>query len=251
MTPRSACSKNKELSSSTAKKYNTTYLNAIAERLVKPNPGLNLTTSDVNNLFSWCAYEINVRGSSPFCDLFTNEEFIKNSYGNDLSKYYSNGAGNNYTRIIGSVILNSSLELLKDTENSNQVWLSFAHDTDLEIFHSALGLLEPAEDLPTSYIPFLTHTSILLLFHKVPEYTQKNFNVETMLMLDTLSTMLSCQFQNVLLVQGSLVNLMILKISLKKELEMLTLLNNVVSIVPTHLSLLSTGIIKMSLTMLL
>ena len=30
-----------------------------------------------------------------------------------LSNYYSNGAGNNYTRIIGSVILNSSLELLK------------------------------------------------------------------------------------------------------------------------------------------
>ena len=62
-------------------------------------------------------------------------------------------------------------------------------------------------------------------------------------MLDTLSMMLSCQFQNVLLVQGSLVNLMILKISLKKELEMLTLLNNGVNST-YHLSLLSTGIIK-------
>lgn len=174
LTPRSACSKNKELSSSTAKKYNTTYLNAIAERLVKPNPGLNLTTSDVSNLFGWCAYEINVRGSSPFCDLFTNEEFIKYSYGNDLSNYYSNGAGNNYTRIIGSVILNSSLELLKDTKNSNQVWLSFAHDTDLEIFHSALGLLEPAEDLPTSYIPFpnpYVHSSIVPQGARI--YTEK------------------------------------------------------------------------------
>ena len=159
------------------------------------------------------------------------KRFIKNSYGNDLSKYYSNGAGNNYTRIIGSVILNSSLELLKDTENSNQVWLSFAHDTDLEIFHSALGLLEPAEDLPTSYIPFLTHTSILLLFHKVPEYTEKlqcgNDAYVRYIINDAVVPIPKCatgpgfsckldDFENFV-----------------KELEMLTLLNNVVSIVPT------------------
>ena len=175
LTPRYACPNyDDSVNDDIVAKFNTSFLDTIAERLVKPNPGLNLTGKDVNNLFSWCAYEINVNGSSPFCDLFTNEEFIKYSYSNDLGNYYSNGAGNNFTRVVGSSLLNASLTLLKDESNSNQIWLSFAHDTDLEIFHSALGLVEPKNDLPTDYIPFpnpYVHSSIVPQGARI--YTEK------------------------------------------------------------------------------
>ncbi|EER36162.1 hypothetical protein CTRG_00902 [Candida tropicalis MYA-3404] len=175
LTPRHSCPNyDSSANNDIVREYNTSYLNDIADRLEDQNPGFQLTTSEVNYLFEWCSYEINVRGSSPFCNLFTNEEYIRRSYYTDLSNYYSNGAGNNFTRIAGSPMLNASLALLKDTENDNQIWLSFTHDTDLEVFHSALGLLEPAEDLPTDYIPFpnpYVHSSIVPQGARI--YTEK------------------------------------------------------------------------------
>ncbi|ODV82206.1 putative acid phosphatase precursor [Suhomyces tanzawaensis NRRL Y-17324] len=174
LTPRAACASYNDTSSSEVKKLDTTYLKNIITRFQKFAPGLNLTQGDVSNLFQWCAYELNVRGSSPFCDLFSNEEFIQYSYGTDVSNYYANGAGNNLTAVIGSTLLNASLTLLKDNSSSNKVWLSFTHDTDLEIFHSALGLLEPKEDLPTDYIPFpypYLHSSIVPQGARI--YTEK------------------------------------------------------------------------------
>lgn len=155
LTPRAAC--NAYNSSSGAAKvanYSTQYLKDIQARLVKQNPGLNLTTSDIQNLFGYAAFEINVRGYSPFADLFTNDEFIKYSYSQDLANYYNNGPGNNLTKAIGSTFLNSSLALLKNTTAENKVWLSFSHDTDWEIFNVAIGLIEPAHELPTDQIPF-------------------------------------------------------------------------------------------------
>ncbi|KAI5950885.1 PHO5 [Candida jiufengensis] len=175
LTPRNSCPKyNSSANKATIAKYNTSFLTTIADRLNKPNPGLKLNGSDVNGLFSWCAFEINVRGSSPVCDLFTNEEFIKYSYSVDLNNYYSNGGGNNFTTTIGATLLNASLALLKDNANPNKIWLSFSHDTDLEIYHAALGLLEPANDLPTDYIPFpnpYVHSSIVPQGARI--YTEK------------------------------------------------------------------------------
>ncbi|EGW34443.1 secreted acid phosphatase [Spathaspora passalidarum NRRL Y-27907] len=166
LTPRNSCPNyNSTANTGLVAKYNTSsYLQPIADRLVKPNPGLNLTATDVSYLFSWCAYEINVRGASPFCDLFTNEEFIKNSYHTDLSDYYSIGPGHNDSRVIGSTLVNATLALLKDNDNENKIWLSFTHDTDLEFYHSALGLVEPKDDLPVDHIPFpnpYVHSSIV------------------------------------------------------------------------------------------
>ncbi|KAL6454678.1 PHO5 Repressible acid phosphatase [Candida maltosa Xu316] len=175
LTPRYGCPNyNSSANSATVKEYNTTYLKDIADRLVKENPGFNITASEISSFVDWCAFETNVRGSSPFCDIFTNEEFVKASYANDLSNYYSNGPGNNFTKVVGSTLLNASLALLKDESNSNQIWLSFSHDTDLEIFHSALGLVEPSEDLPTDYIPFpnpYVHSSIVPQGARI--YTEK------------------------------------------------------------------------------
>lgn len=155
MTPRDGCvAYDENANNDIVAKFNTSYLSTAQARILKGNEKLNLTTADVKNLFSWCAFELNVRGASPFCDLFTNDEFIRYAYATDLSNYYSNGPGNNLTATIGSPYLNATLKFLLEEDPEYKVLLTFSHDTDLEMFHSALGLLEPSSDLPTDHIPF-------------------------------------------------------------------------------------------------
>lgn len=179
LTPRYACSPfhgdnvAKAVSDKVAE-YDTSFLTAIKERLNLENQGLTLKDGDIKTLFSWCAYEINVKGTSPVCGLFSNEEFIRYSYGEDLKSYYQNGPGNNYTAAIGSTLLNASLALLTDDSAENKIWLSFSHDSDVEMLHAALGLLLPKKHLPTDHIPFpnpYEHAQIVPQLARI--YTEK------------------------------------------------------------------------------
>lgn len=155
LTPDSGCADYSFKSvPSVLKKYDTLYLDVARKRLLKGNSFLNLTTGDVNNMFGWCAFELNVKGSSPFCDLFTNEEFIRFEYLVDLADYYLFGSGNNKTKSIFAPLYEASLKLLKDESSSQKIWLSFTHDTELLMLHSILGLIEPQKPLTPDYIPF-------------------------------------------------------------------------------------------------
>lgn len=157
LTPADSCTKyDKDVNNDKLAKYNDDYLKTILDRFQKESPSVDLShikKDDINELFGLCAYEINVRGLSPWCSLFNNDEFLYNGYGNDLSHYYSTGPGNPLSAPIGSVLLNASLELL-NKESSNKVWLSFTHDSDIDNFLSALGLLMPTEDLSIDKIDF-------------------------------------------------------------------------------------------------
>ncbi|CEP59974.1 histidine phosphatase family protein LALA0_S01e00166g [Lachancea lanzarotensis] len=136
-------------------KFPKDYLSGISRRLLLENPGLNLTTSDVTNMFSWCAYEIDTRGYSPMCEIFTREELVYYSYNLDLISYYGEGAGNSLSADVGSVPFNSSIELLKQSEYlDNKVWLSFTHDTNLINYLTAIGLFDDGLKLPADHIPF-------------------------------------------------------------------------------------------------
>lgn len=134
--------------------YNDSYLEGARDRFLEDNEGLNLTTKDVKRFFQWCAYEINVRGSSPVCDLFTNEEYVRYSYSQDLFNYYASSNGNNLSATVSSPWLNATKEFLSEEDPEFRVLLSFTHDSDIENFHAALGLFQPAEDLPLDHIPF-------------------------------------------------------------------------------------------------
>lgn len=151
--------------------YTTKYLE---DRLTKDNKGLNLTSDNVYELFGRCAYEINVRGSSSVCDLFTQDELVQYEHSVDLRQYYNDGTGNSVVKPIGLVLLLAVLKLLKDDVNPNKVWLSFSHDTDWENFHAALGLSEPELSLPSDHIPF---PNVYVHFKMVPQgariYTEK------------------------------------------------------------------------------
>lgn len=155
MTPRDACGPWNNVSDSTILlQYDTSYLDTARERIIGKNTNLNLTSKDVYNLFLWCAYELNVRGASPFCSLFTNEEFIRYSYNVDLGDYYSNGPGNNYSVTVGAPYLNATLQFLLEKDPAYKVLLGFSHDTDLEVFQATLGIMDVLGPLPTDHIPF-------------------------------------------------------------------------------------------------
>lgn len=162
LTPRWGCNTyNEELDHDEVDKmvneFPSDFYQDIVDRLKDKNDGLQLNASDIPNMFQMCGYELNVRGYSPFCELFTQDEFVKNSYKNDLSFYYTSGPGNPNSKLAGYIALNATLRLLKDPPQdlpNNKIWLNFVHDTDLEIYHSALGLFDPIKNLSTSEIDF-------------------------------------------------------------------------------------------------
>ncbi|KAG0669492.1 acid phosphatase pho5 [Kluyveromyces marxianus] len=144
--------------------YSETYLEDIAERLNRENAdiGLKLNKSDASLLFVWCSFELNAKGYSDVCNIFTNEELIHYSYQDDLTSYYEDGAGHSLIKPIGSLLFNASVELLKQSDKLQQkVWLSFTHDTDILNYLTTVGLFDDGKKLNTSYVPFLQHT-----FHK-------------------------------------------------------------------------------------
>ncbi|EGW34445.1 acid phosphatase [Spathaspora passalidarum NRRL Y-27907] len=135
-------------------KFPTQYLEKIVTRFQKSNPGLNITTDDVSQLFQICAYEMNSRGYSPFCDLFTEDEYVTYGYNQDVFFYYQSGPGGVNSKLAGSVQLNATLNLLKEDNPENKIWLTFTHDTDIELFSSALGLFDPVTPLPVDQVRF-------------------------------------------------------------------------------------------------
>ncbi|CEP64973.1 histidine phosphatase family protein LALA0_S15e01552g [Lachancea lanzarotensis] len=156
--------------------FSTDYLKELATRLNGENHGLNLTTKDAYNLFDWCAYELNARGYSEICNVFTPEELIHYSYYNDLVAYYQDGPGYPMIQAVGALYFNASIKLLQQSEQLDQkVWLSFTHDTDILNYLTTVGLFDNGKDLDPSRIPFTDQ-----VFHKswmIPQgarvYTQK------------------------------------------------------------------------------
>lgn len=177
LTPINSCTVyNESENAAVYANYSTTYLKNIANRLNSESKGLNLTTTDAYNLFSWCAYEINAKGYSEICEVFLPEELVSFSYYDDLTSYYMDGPGNSRGKTVGAVNFNASVELLKQSESLGQkVWLSFTHDTNIVNYLAAVGLFDDGNKLPVSYIPIKDH-----VYHKswmVPQgarvYTQQ------------------------------------------------------------------------------
>ncbi|CAR21807.1 histidine phosphatase family protein [Lachancea thermotolerans CBS 6340] len=176
LTPIESCTVyNESEQADVMNEYSDAYLVNLAGRLNTENSGLNLTKSDALNLFSWCAFEVNVKGYSNICDVFTADELVSFAYYDDMTSYYEDGPGNSLGSTVGGVNFNASVELLKQHEElDNKVWLSFTHDTNIVNYLSAIGLFDDGNKLPTDHVPIQNH-----VYHKswmVPQgarvYTQ-------------------------------------------------------------------------------
>lgn len=154
LTPRLSCPNFVEFANpDIVLKYNLLYLDRVAERLNKQNKGLGLNSLDINNLFFWCAFEINVRGSLPMCGIFSNEDFVRWAYYTDLLSYYAHGEGYNMTGPLGKPYWLTALRMLLQKDPKNKIVLTFTHDTDIEIFLASVGLFNVLA-LATDHVMF-------------------------------------------------------------------------------------------------
>lgn len=103
------------------------YIPPIAERLVQEeqNTALGmLATSEVYSMQEMCGFETTARGSSPWCDVFTNEEWESFAYARDLIHYYRAGPGTPYSGAMGWLWLNATTNLLRSGPDAGKLFFS-------------------------------------------------------------------------------------------------------------------------------
>jgi acid phosphatase len=115
-----------------------------ATRLNATNPELHLNSTDIYNLMQIASWEVQIRGESPWVDVFTNEEWITYGYLGDLMYYFCFGPGQITAIGSGSVLANASLTLMQNgPEEDGSLHFGFVHDADITPVLAALGVLSP------------------------------------------------------------------------------------------------------------
>jgi len=104
--------------------FKSTYLPAIAERLQRQNPQISLSETDVFTMQEICGFEILAKGTSPWCDVFSQEEWLNFEYARDLLHFYRAGAGNKYGPTMGMLLLNATKDLLNQGPEVGPIFFS-------------------------------------------------------------------------------------------------------------------------------
>ena len=125
----------------------------IKTRLSTNAPGIDFSPLDIYSMMEMCGFEVLVRGSSPWCGVFTHSEWLDFEYGRDLLHFYRAGPGNKYAGAMGSLWLEATQKLLSNNSASG-VYFSFAHDGDLIPLMATLGFFKEnsgSQTLPTNH----------------------------------------------------------------------------------------------------
>ena len=107
-------------------RFQDIYAPGIAERLISEgNQALgNLTNVEIFAMQEMCAFEMSVRGYSPWCEAFTHEDWEHFEYGRDLIHYYRAGPGTPYAGAMGWLWLNATASLLQCGPSAGPFFLS-------------------------------------------------------------------------------------------------------------------------------
>ncbi|KAJ9612166.1 hypothetical protein H2200_003763 [Cladophialophora chaetospira] len=126
----------------------------IADRLANESVGMTFSPLDIYGMMEMCGFEILARGSSPWCDVFTRQEWLDFEYARDLLHYYRAGPGNKFGALMGWLWLNATQTLMSN-HSSKDVYFSFVHDGDIIPALATLGIFsEPPhrEELPSDRV---------------------------------------------------------------------------------------------------
>lgn len=185
-----------EIGDNASSEYQQRYLKAATERFRQSMTGnVNWTIEDTYTAQNMCPYETVGIGYSPFCSLFTWDEWLGFEYSLDVSYYGGFSFGSPLARAIGvgyveelvarllqhfpnpdddSIAINETLDDSARTFPLNQtLYLDFSHDTNIMSMVTALGLTQFAEFLPLSGPP---PNHQLIVSHIVPFAAR--FNIE-------------------------------------------------------------------------
>jgi acid phosphatase len=138
------------------------YLPPIAERLNKLIDGdLTLTADNVSNFPYLCGFESQITGkTSPFCDVFTEEEIMQYEYRQDLRYYYGTGPGSYHNTSVMLPVIQGVIDILqsgpetplKGADNGEAVvgklTVAFTHDNQINQLVSSLGVFDLQPPLP-------------------------------------------------------------------------------------------------------
>ena len=168
--------KNK-LSDQELEEFTSTFVPAISKRLHQDGLG-DLSTSATTNFMDMCPFHTVAFNEdptnltlSPFCDLFTPEEWTSYDYLQSLKKYYGYGGGNPLGPAQGIGFANELIARLTNTSvhdhtstnhtlDSNPatfplidtaIYADFTHDNGLIPIYFALGLYDGTKPLPKSH----------------------------------------------------------------------------------------------------
>lgn len=107
--------------------FQDVYIPAIAERLINDenNSALGyLANLEVYGMQEMCGFETISRGSSPWCDIFTHDDWENFEYARDLIHYYRAGPGNPYAGAMGWLWLNATTGLLRSGPEAGTMFFS-------------------------------------------------------------------------------------------------------------------------------
>ncbi|KAL9640291.1 MAG: hypothetical protein Q9204_000772 [Flavoplaca sp. TL-2023a] len=162
------------ISSEVQQTFLATFLPSVIDRLNRDIPSANLTALDIVNLFDLCPFTTvaSLSGAvSPFCFLFSLDEWKHYNYYQSLGKYYGYGAGNPLgptqgvgyvneliARLTGEAVsdhttVNHTLDDSNDTFPLGEaLYVDISHDNDMTSIFSALGLYNSTGSLSNTSI---------------------------------------------------------------------------------------------------
>ncbi|KAK7513796.1 histidine phosphatase superfamily [Phyllosticta citriasiana] len=131
--------------------YRATYLKHIRQRLLAKNPNIQFSDAELYSMQELCGFETTVRGRSPWCDVFTKDEWRSFEYARDVIHYYRAGPGNRFGPLMGWLWLNATTNLLVQGPAIGPIFISFVHDGDIIPMLAALDLFHDDEELPVTH----------------------------------------------------------------------------------------------------
>ncbi|GLA10888.1 hypothetical protein AnigIFM62618_000486 [Aspergillus niger] len=171
-----------ELADDIEANFTATFVPSIRQRLENDLSGVTLTDTEVTYLMDMCSFDTISTSTvdtklSPFCDLFTHEEWINYDYLQSLNKYYGHGAGNPLGPTQGVGYANELIARLThspvhDDTSSNHtldsnpatfplnstLYADFSHDNGIISILFALGLYNGTKPLSSTTAENITQT---------------------------------------------------------------------------------------------
>ncbi|KAI4204945.1 MAG: hypothetical protein LQ350_000797 [Teloschistes chrysophthalmus] len=131
--------------------FRSAYLPPVSARFEKQTPGIKFTDGELYSMQEMCGFETLVRGSSPWCNAFTHDDWLNFEYARDIIHYYRAGPGNKYGAVMGWLWLNATANLLAEGPDAGRLFFSFVHDGDIVPMLAALDLFPSTTDLPVTH----------------------------------------------------------------------------------------------------